>query len=379
MGTTADKIESALDTKQGLKSVIEDNGKTAPTKFSDYPTVLDDIIDSIKGTLIVMDTIVINKDTTLAQLNTLFSYLPEANSYTASTKVLTVASGTNVRTSGATSGTAIGKVGQGDIIPILGTSSSGWYRINRYRYGTTTAAYNNPLRTYNNSSAYTSNTVTENTVSNKSYPLKQIDISAVPVATQRSCNFKIAEAKGWVVMVSTDFDAGSSGVITGTTSTTTYAFNNCYTDNYSSSSYSSKSSTNTSTIRQGYYSGYYYYKGNFRFTSSRLKEVKAILNNSTVSKVEVYVERANSTHGTSGSATLKLYACDSTGKNLDALVDGSSTFSRGSGKWITLSDTIVSGFKTGKYDHFKAYHPSTSLSYYIVFSLNAKMRITYTT
>ena len=71
-------------------AIIEDNDKTAPTKFEDYPTILDDIIDGIKGAMIIMDTIKLNANTTLAQLNALFSYLPEANSYTASTRVATI-------------------------------------------------------------------------------------------------------------------------------------------------------------------------------------------------------------------------------------------------------------------------------------------------
>lgn len=372
---TAEKLQNILDTKAGLQSVIEDNGGTVPKSFAYYPSTLDNIIDNLKGLMIVMDTIVINKDTTEYQLNLFFENLPDAGSYTALTQVITIGSGVNVRSSGSNSGTALGKVGKTDVIPILGTASSGWYRINRYRYGTTTAAYDNPLKTYNNNSAYISNNVSANVVSNQQYPLKQIDISNLPTSVQQSCNYKIAEAKGWIVMFSTG-SGNNSGQIT---STTTYTFNNCYTDNYSSSSYSNKIGTNTSVIRQGYWSGYYYYKGNIRFTNKRLSEVKAVLNNSSVTKMELYLQRDNTEHGSAGAASISLYACNSSGSYSDYAISTSATLSRGGSTWITLPDAVKSGFATGKYDHFKVYKSTTSMSYYIVYKNNAKLRLTYTT
>lgn len=372
---TAEKLQNIIDTKMGLDSVIEDNGGTAPSLFSNYPSTLDNIIDNLKGLMIVMDTIVINKDTTGYQLNLFFENLPDAGSYTALTQVVTIGSGVNVRSSGSNSGTALGKVGKTDVIPILGTASSGWYRINRYRYGTTTAAYDNPLKTYNTNSAYISNTVSSNVVSNKQYPLKQIDISNLPVSVQQSCNYKIAEAKGWVVMFSTGSGTNSGQI----TSTTVYTFNNCYTDNYSNSSYSNKIGTNNSVIRQGYWSGYYYYKGNIRFTKSRLSEVKAVLNNSTVTKMELYLQRDNTEHGSAGGASISLFACNSSGSYSDLAISTSVTLNRGGSTWITLPDAVKSGFATGKYDHFKVYKSTTSMSYYIVYKTNAKLRLTYTT
>lgn len=372
---TAEKLQNILDTKAGLQSVIEDNGGTVPKSFAYYPSTLDNIIDNLKGLMIVMDTIVINKDTTEYQLNLFFENLPDAGSYTALTQVITIGSGVNVRSSGSNSGTALGKVGKTDVIPILGTASSGWYRINRYRYGTTSAAYSNPLKTYNNNSAYISNNVSANVVSNQQYPLKQIDISNLPTSVQQNCNYKIAEAKGWIVMFSTG-SGNNSGQIT---STTTYTFNNCYTDNYSSSSYSNKIGTNTSVIRQGYWSGYYYYKGNIRFTNKRLSEVKAVLNNSSVTKMELYLQRDNTEHGSAGAASISLYACNSSGSYSDYDISTSTTLSRGGSTWITLPDAVKSGFATGKYDHFKVYKSTTSMSYYIVYKNNAKLRLTYTT
>lgn len=373
---TADKLQNIIDTKTGLQSVIEDNGGTVPNLFSYYPSTLDNIIDNLKGLMIVMDTIVINKDTTEYQLNLFFENLPDAGSYTALTQVITIGSGINVRDGGSTSGTnTIGKVGVSDVIPILGTASSGFYRINRYRYGNTSAAYNNPLKTYNNNSAYISNKVSANVVSNQQYPLKQIDISNLPTSVQQSCNYKIAEAKGWIVMFSTG-SGNNSGQIT---SSTVYTFNNCYTDNYSDSGYKNKIGTNTSVIRQGYWSGYNYYKGNIRFTNKRLSEVKAVLNNSSVTKMELYLQRETTDHGSSAAASISLFACNSSGSYSDYAISTSATLTRGDSTWITLPDAVKSGFATGKYDHFKVYKSTTSTSYYIVYKSNAKLRLTYTT
>lgn len=372
---TAEKLQNILDTKAGLQSVIEDNGGTVPKSFAYYPSTLDNIIDNLKGLMIVMDTIVINKDTTEYQLNLFFENLPDAGSYTALTQVVTIGSGVNVRSSGSNSGTALGKVGKTDVIPILGTASSGWYRINRYRYGTTTAAYDNPLKTYNTNSAYISNSVSANVVSNQQYPLKQIDISNLPTSVQQSCNYKIAEAKGWIVMFSTS-SGNNSGQIT---SSTVYTFNNCYTDNYSDSGYRNKIGTNTSVIRQGYWSGYNYYKGNIRFTNKRLSEVKAVLNNSSVTKMELYLQRETTDHGSSAAASISLFACNSSGSYSDYAISTSATLTRGDSTWITLPDAVKSGFASGKYDHFKVYKSTTSTSYYIVYKSNAKLRLTYTT
>lgn len=373
---TAKKLQNIIDTKIGLQSVIEDNGKTAPTLFSSYPSTLDNIIDNLKGLMIIMDTIVINKNTTLSQLNSLFLNLPDAGSYTASTQVVTIGSGVNVRDGGSTSGTNnIGKVGKTDVIPILGRASSGFYRINRYRYGTTSAAYSNPLKTYNNNSAYISNTVSANVVSTQQYPIKQIDISNLATSIQQSCNYKIAEAKGWIIMFSTG-SGNNSGQIT---STVQYVFNDCYTENYSDSAYKNKIGTNTSVIRQGYWSGYNYYKGSIRFTNSRLAEVKALLNNSSVTKMELYLQRETTEHGSSAAASICLYACNSSGAYSDLAISTSATLTRGDYTWITLPDAVKSGFATGKYDHFKVYKSSTATSYYIVYKSNAKLRLTYTT
>jgi hypothetical protein len=377
----SDQLDLTLQTKEGLKGVIEDNGQTAPTKFSQYPAALDSIIDNMRDQLKIADFIIINDDTTLASLNSFFEFLPSVPAGSTTTTQATaevVASNLNVRYTGSASGSYAGLLVKGDVVNVYGAASSGWYKINQWRNSSTGA-----LTNHGNNYAYISNNSSyvkyypSSTISNK----KQIDISSTDgISVQQKCNYVLAETKGWEVLFDETYKpgTGSAGASTTTERTTDYSFNNCYTENYSSSSYGNRVSTNTSAVRQGYYSGYYYYKGNFRFTSSRLSEIKSILNNSTVKSVQIYVQRANTAHGTSGSAALKLYACNSSGSYSDVLVDGSSTLARGGGKWITLSSDVVNGFKTGKYDHFKAYYPSTSLSYYIVFALNAKLRITYT-
>lgn len=369
MTTTSEYLEQIIDTKDCLANLITDNGGTVPSLFGDYPETIDNIIENINGLTIIMDTIKLNENTTLNQVNTLFQSLPDAGSYTKSTKVVTIGSGVNVRTSGSNTGTQIGKVGKTDVIPILGTASSGWYRINRYRHG---SSYDNPLKTYNTSSAYISDSVSANVASYVQYPVKQIDISALPVSIQQNCMYKIAEAKGWIIMFSS---SSATDSVQTTGHTTTYTFNNVYTDNYSNSSYSSKIGTNNNKLRQGHYSGYYYYKGNLRFTSSRLKEVQSILSNSEVSKLEVYIKRMNTDNGVNGPVPIKMYACDSRGNYSDTAVSAGS-LNRGGSTWITISDSILQGFISKKYDHFKVY-AGTSDSTYAVYDTSPKLRITY--
>lgn len=369
MGITADKLEAILDTKNGLKSVIEDNDATAPTAFSDYPSTFDSIIEKCKNIFIYMDTVYINSSTTTAQLDALFKALPVATSYTRSTNIVKGNSGVNVRASASSSSALLGKFKGGDVAEVLDPNSTGNYRkITRYRAGT---SYSNPLKTYS-TPAYVYTKTESVTLTTGDVMLKKIDITACSDSVQKACNYSIAEKKGWEIIFS------ATDEVEVTAKDVTYTFNNSYTNNYSSSSYSNKVGTNNSTVRQGYWSGYYHYKGNFRFTSSRLKEVKSILTSSTINSIQVYIERANTTHGQAAASTVCLYACDSTGTNSDVAVDTSSTLTRGQGKWITLSNTIKNGFISGKYDHFKVYKASTSMRYYIVYETNAKMKINYT-
>lgn len=380
MGTTADKIEYALDTKNGLKSVLEDNDIAAPTAFGDYPTAFDTLINNCKNLMIYMDTIYINSSTTAAQLNSLFKALPVANSYTRTVTTLTCISGCNVRNAAGSSATVIGKVGKTDVVEFLGTVTSGsttYNKIQRFRSGPDSSnTYNNPLKTYTTTGYCTSSTNYFTTNTSGTRPLKKIDVTACSTDVQKACSYSIAEKKGWEIIFSA---LESSASATVSTQDITYTFNNCYTDNYSNSSYSNKVGTNISVIRQGYWStNGYYYKGNFRFTNSRLSEIQSILTSSTINSMQLYIQRANTEHGLSTAATVFIYACDSTGTNADVAIDTTSTLTRGDSKWITLSDTIKNGFISGKYDHFKTYKASTDKSYYIVYEMNAKLKINYT-
>lgn len=369
MGTTADKIEYSINAKNGLKSILEENDITIPTTFGDYSTAFDTLIENLKNIFIYMDTIYINSSTTTAQLNTLFKTLPLANSYTRTVTTLTCISGVNVRSGGSTDTTAIGKIASGDIVEITGTASTGWKQINRFRCGT---SYSNPLKTYTTNGYVSGSSTYFNTNTNDTVPLKKINITACSESVQNACSYSIAEKKGWEIIFS------ATDIVEATTQDISYTFNNCYTDNYSSSSYSNKIGTNTSTVRQGHYPNYYYYRGYFKFTSSRLNEVKSILSSSTVNSIKVYIERADSNNGLNAASYISLYACDSTGANSDALIDNTSTLARGAGKWITLSDTIKNGFISGKYNCLKVATTSTASDHYIVYNTNAKMKINYT-
>lgn len=379
--TIADSLDLTLNTKNGIKGVLTDNGVTPPTKFSDYPATIDNLIENMKNQLKISEKIVIDKDTSLESLNSFFEFLPTVNAGSSSTTQATakiIAANLNVRDAGSSSGNYLGLLTQGDVVNVYGTASSGWYKINQWR-SDSTGALTDHGTTYgyisNNSSyvTYTPGTTTSTK--------KQIDISATDgTSVQQKCNYVLAQTKGWEVVFADAYKPGSSGNTGATTTerTSTYAFNNYFTDQYKNSTYTSYSNSMSNEMRQGYWSGYFYYKGNFRFTSARLTEIKNILNNSTVKSMQVYVERKGTVHGIAGSAYLKLYACDSTGSNADVLVNGTSTLARGAGVWTTLSSDIINGFKTGKYDHFKAYYPSTDKSYYIIFELNAQLKITYT-
>lgn len=382
--TIADSLDLILQTKNGLKGVIEDNGETAPSKFSQYPATFDTMFDNMRDQIKIADSIAVDEDTSLDSLNKFFEFIPNvpagSSTTTQATAKITTAN-LNVRADGNGSANYLGLLVQGDVVNVYGTASSGWYKINQWRNSTTGA-----LTDHGTSYGYISNNssyvtyIPGTTTSTK----KQIDISSTNgTSVQQKCNYVLAQSKGWEVVFDERYQPGSSssgGTTTPDTTerTTEYAFNNYYTDQYKNSTYTSYSNSMANEMRQGYWSGYFYYKGNFRFTSTRLAEVKSLLKNSTVKSMQIYVQRAATSHGTSASANLKLYACDSTGKNADVLVNGTATLARGGGVWTTLSTDVMNGFISGKYDHFKAYHPSTSVAYYIVFALNAKLRITYT-
>lgn len=379
--TVADSLNLTLQTKNGLKGIIEDNGGTAPGKFSQYPSTFDNMFDAMRDQLKITDKIIISSSTSLDSLNSFFEFIPTVPAGSSTTTQATAkitAANLNVRADGNGSANYLGVLVQGDVVNVYGTASSGWYKINQWRSGAS-AALTNHGTTYgyiSNNSSYVTYTP-GSTTSTK----KIIDISSTNgTAVQQKCNYVLAQSKGWDVKFADAYKPGSGGNTSAPTTerTSTFAFNNYFTDQYKDSNYASYSNSMSNEMRQGYWAGYFYYKGNFRFTSARLSEVKSILNNSTVKSVQIYVQRTSRTHGVATGANLKLYACDSTGAHADVLVNGTATLTRGAGVWTTLPANIVNGFKNGTYDHFKAYHPSTAKEYYIVFELNAQLKVTYT-
>ena len=379
--TIADSLDLTLQTKNGLKGVIEDNGGTVPGKFSQYPATFDNLMDTMRDQLKITDKIIISSSTSLDSLNSFFEFIPTVPAGSTTTTQATakiITANLNVRADGNGSANYLGVLVQGDVVNVYGTASSGWYKINQWRSGAS-AALTNHGTSYgyiSNNSSYVTYTP-GSTTSTK----KIIDISSTNgTAVQQKCNYVLAQSKGWDVKFADAYKPGSGGNTSAPTTerTTTFAFNNYFTDQYKNSTYTSYSNSMSNEMRQGYWSGYFYYKANFRFTSARLSEVKSILNNSTVKSVQIYVQRTSRVHGVATAANLKLYACDSTGANADVLVNGTATLTRGAGVWTTLPTNIVNGLKNGTYDHFKAYHPSTAKEYYIVFDLNAQLKVTYT-
>ena len=381
MTTIAEKLDSILNTKDAIRHVIENNGGYVPDAFSEYPSSIDTMISDVFLLLLLNDTLVIRNDTKATDLNRLISKLPQSGKTTTEGSKPTatiITAQINVRNSGSASGTYAGLLVKGDVVNVYGTASSGWYKINQWRSGTSGALTNHGT-TYgyiSNNSSYVTY-IPGSTTSTK----KIIDISSTNgTAVQQKCNYVLAQSKGWDVKFADAYKPGSGGNTSAPTTerTSTFAFNNYFTDQYKDSNYASYSNSMSNEMRQGYWSGYFYYKGNFRFTSARLSEVKSVLNNSTVKSVQIYVQRTSRYHGVATGANLKLYACDSTGAHADVLVNGTASLTRGDGVWTTLPANVITGFKNGTYDHFKAYHPSTAKEYYIVFELNAQLKVTYT-
>ena len=397
MTTIAEKLDSILNTKDAIQHVIKDNGGYVPDAFSEYPSSIDAMISDVLSLILLNDTLVIRSDTKASDLNRLISKLPQSGKTTTEGSKPTatiITAQINVRNSGSASGTYAGLLVKGDVVNVYGTASSGWYKINQWRENGTSG----PIVTHStyayisNNTAYVSYDPGKTTITIS----RKINVTAMVGTEQLKVDYKQAELKGWDVVFDPKYDpkdhdtsggetgGGSSGGGSGSGSagstvqqTVNYSFDNCYTDNYSTQSYSSKIGTAPNTIRQGHWDGWYYYKGNIRFSANKLTEVKNILNNTKVSKVELYLERANTNNGLNGASYMSVYLCDSKGANADVVVNNTSTLKRGASIWLTLSDTVINGLKNGKYDHFKTY-ASTDQSHYIVYSANPKLRITYT-
>lgn len=397
MTTIAEKLDSILNTKDAIRHVIEDNDGYVPDAFSEYPTSIDAMLSDVFLLLLLNDTLIIRNDTKATDLNRLISKLPQSGKTTTEgskpTATITAAQ-LNVRAEGNGSANYLGLLVKGDIVNVYGTASSGWYKINQWRENGTSG----PVVTHStygyisNNTAYVSYDPGKSTITIS----RKINVTAMVGTEQLKVDYKQAELKGWEVIFDPKYNpkdhntsggetgGGSSGGGSGSGSagstvkqTVTYSFDNCYTDNYQTQSYTSKIGTAPNTIRQGHWDGWYYYKGNIRFSASKLTEVKNILNNTKVSKVELYMERANTNNGLNAASYMSVYVCDSKGANADVVVNNTSTLKRGASIWLTLTDTVISGLKNGKYDHFKTY-ASSDQSHYIVYLANPKLRITYT-
>ena len=397
MTTIAEKLDSILNTKDAIRHVIEDNDGYVPDAFSEYPTSIDAMLSDVFLLLLLNDTLIIRNDTKATDLNRLISKLPQSGKTTTEgskpTATITAAQ-LNVRAEGNGSANYLGLLVKGDIVNVYGTASSGWYKINQWRENGTSG----PVVTHStygyisNNTAYVSYDPGKSTITIS----RKINVTAMVGTEQLKVDYKQAELKGWEVIFDPKYNpkdhntsggetgGGSSGGGSGSGSagstvkqTVTYSFDNCYTDNYQTQSYTSKIGTAPNTIRQGHWDGWYYYKGNIRFSASKLTEVKNILNNTKVSKVELYMERANTNNGLNAASYMSVYLCDSKGANADVVVNNTSTLKRGASIWLTLTDTVISGLKNGKYDHFKTY-ASSDQSHYIVYLANPKLRITYT-
>lgn len=397
MTTIAEKLDSILNTKDAIRHVIEDNDGYVPDAFSEYPSTIDDMLSDVFLLLLLNDTMIIRNDTKATDLNRLIFKLPQSGKTTTEgskpTATITAAQ-LNVRAEGNGSANYLGLLVKGDIVNVYGTASSGWYKINQWRENGTSG----PVVTHStygyisNNTAYVSYDPGKSTITIS----RKINVTAMVGTEQLKVDYKQAELKGWEVIFDPKYNpkdhntsggetgGGSSGGGSGSGSagstvkqTVTYSFDNCYTDNYQTQSYTSKIGTAPNTIRQGHWDGWYYYKGNIRFSASKLTEVKNILNNTKVSKVELYMERANTNNGLNAASYMSVYLCDSKGANADVVVNNTSTLKRGASIWLTLTDTVISGLKNGKYDHFKTY-ASSDQSHYIVYLANPKLRITYT-
>ena len=397
MTTIAEKLDSILNTKDAIQHVIKDNGGYVPEAFSEYPSSIDAIISDVLSLILLNDTLVIRSDTKASDLNRFISKLPQSGKTTTEGSKPTatvITAQINVRNGGSASETYAGLLVKGDVVNVYGTASSGWYKINQWRENGTSG----PIVTHSTYAYITNNTAYVSYDPGKSTITvsRKINVTAMVGTEQLKVDYKQAELKGWDVIFDPKYDpkdhdtsggetgGGSSGGGSGSGSagstvqqTVNYSFDNCYTDNYSTQSYSSKIGTAPNTIRQGHWDGWYYYKGNIRFSANKLTEVKNILNNTKVSKVELYLERANTNNGLNGASYMSVYVCDSKGANADVVVNNTSTLKRGASIWLTLTDTVINGLKSGKYDHFKTY-ASSDQSHYIVYSANPKLRITYT-
>lgn len=118
--------------------------------------------------------------------------------------------------------------------------------------------------------------------------------------------------------------------------------------------------------------------------------IAADLQGATIKKVELYLYRENSSHGTSGAASIYIKTHDYstkpskwTGTDTGAADSGTPQLKRGAGAWFELLNSVGEGLKNGTVKGIALdADSSTSISAYIRFirtgSNAPKLRITYT-
>lgn len=84
-----------------------------------------------------------------------------------------------------------------------------------------------------------------------------------------------------------------------------------------------------------------------------LSTIKSDLSGATISKVELYLQRRNTSHGNASSSLYAKYGTYSsapttwTGTDSGNADSGTPTFTRGQAKWITLNNAIGNGLRDG--------------------------------
>lgn len=113
--------------------------------------------------------------------------------------------------------------------------------------------------------------------------------------------------------------------------------------------------------------------------------IQAALTGATIEKVELYLKRLNTTHGTATAyacAKIHNYAAKQTtwkGTDLGDADSGSPSFTRGQSKWITLLNSVGDGLRDGTVKGLCLDADTNyALSRYIKYDDDIRLRITYT-
>lgn len=145
----------------------------------------------------------------------------------------------------------------------------------------------------------------------------------------------------------------------------------------------------TGEIIQGYYnnSTTKIYFGYCWFSNADLQRLRNTIDSSVqVEKVEIYFQRASSSHGSNAATAVQINnttrsgasGTPSTSELSNGLVIGS--FTRGQAKWCTINERLLNGLLNGQ-NGFCFYHSSATASgswnYYVRSTTLPKIRITY--